>query len=271
MQEKSKGGLIISNIYAGIGMGLLMGLIIGLSVSPTVKLVMGSLVGIMGGFLGFENKIGQRDSNENSSLLSNIKLGSFGLAVAGGILWGLTIRTHDLFAPTLSERIQVYTEAGYDSLAARKYVLYEKLGIDPKTGETMKEQGAIQRSNTSALFKSSDTKGLSEQMDPDLWKGNVNKMVAGWQKLNLPTLHELTQHALNILPKEDQLAFLSKIQLMVFQVEENKSSYCQLSDNMMNWEGKTSKEVADLLVTTPYQKRMILVESIKKFFCSIEN
>lgn len=270
MQKTNRIKYILSSIYSGIGLGLLLGLIMGLSISPTVKVVIGALSALLGGLLGLEHKLGKSDHQEHAAHVRNIKLGSFGFAVVAGILFGITVRTHNLFAPTLTEGIQSWVDAGYDSASARKYVLYEKLGIDPITGEIKSESGEIQRANTAALFKSSTNKELSILLDTTFFKSDMLLARNMLKKVGNAALDDLLNAVSEKLPEKDQMAFLVILQQMTYNVEEEGESYCQLPQDTMDWNSELLKKLSNLLIEINYQSRGILVTKTKEFFCTIE-
>ena len=45
--QRQRNFIILSQVFAGMGIGILMGLIIGLSVSPVVKSILGTLAGLL--------------------------------------------------------------------------------------------------------------------------------------------------------------------------------------------------------------------------------
>jgi uncharacterized membrane protein (Fun14 family) len=191
MQNASQIKFILSSLYAGIGLGLLLGLIMGLSISPTVKIVMGAFAGIIGGLLGLDNKLKKTETSDQGTMAKNVKLGSFGLAMVAGILFGMKVRTHELFSPTINDRVNVWLDAGYDSIAARKFVAFEKLGIDPLSGEVKVSGGEIQKSNTSALFNTNSQKDLSTRMDTTFFTGDIQKAISLLEASNNPSLNDL--------------------------------------------------------------------------------
>jgi hypothetical protein len=124
-------------------------------------------------------------------MAKNVKLGSFGLAMVAGILFGMKVRTHELFSPTINDRVNVWLDAGYDSIAARKFVAFEKLGIDPLSGEVKVSGGEIQKSNTSALFNTNSQKDLSTRMDTTFFTGDIQKAISLLEASNNPSLNDL--------------------------------------------------------------------------------
>jgi hypothetical protein len=269
MPISDKARTILSSVYAGVGLGLLMGLIMGLSISPTVKIVIGTLAGLLGGLLGLENKLGKSDVSENTNVAKNVKIGSFGFAVVVGILFGITIRTHDLFAPPLTERVQSWIDAGYDSASARKYVVYEKLRIDPVTGKPTSETDDLQRKNISGLFNHSSNQALSTQLDTVLFNGDMQVAIEKLKKAGNPALDDLLVSASEILPEQDHMMFITLLQQMTYKTEEEGENYCQLPQDTIEWNSELLRKLSNLLLDVDYQLRNTLVKKIKEFFCTV--
>lgn len=273
MPNNSGTKFILSSIYAGLGLGLLIGMIMGLSVSPTVKIVLTALATLLGALLGLENKLGKSESDERSTLGTNVKLGSFGFAVVAGMVFGITARTNYWFAPSLSERVVNFEKAGYDSISARNYVLYEHLGINPVTGETTLDTSFIKKRqmlNTGALFKSSQVQDLSTQLDPDLFNGDIQLAISRLKKFENKALNDLLDATSKILPENDHMNFLTIIQQMTYKVEEGGVSYCQLPQDIIEWNSELLRKLSKLLVEIDHESRGVLVTKIKEFFCTLE-
>ena len=262
--------LILSSIYSGVGFGLLLGLIMGLSISPTVKIVMGALTSILGGLLGLENKIGKSESQDYSAIERNMKLGSFGFAVVLGIIAGINIRTHDLFAPSIKESMTKWVSAGYDSASARKYVAYEKLLIDPETGNVLKDVSDIQKKGVSGLFNDGSSVDLSTELDTAVFNGDIKSAKEKLELFEIKALDDLLDKVESNLPKQSHMSFLASLQQMVAKVEKEEKSYCKLSDDITEWNDPTTSNLSLLLLDMEYQSRTDLIAQIKTFFCNIE-
>ena len=115
---ESQRGIIITQVFSGVGMGLLVGIIVGLSVSPVVKTILGALAGLLAAFLGLQDSFYSKQQEEDATKvydrikMSSIRAGSFGLACAVGILFGVFVRTHDLLTITIKD--QVKNQIRYD-------------------------------------------------------------------------------------------------------------------------------------------------------------
>lgn len=268
MTEHKKSRHILSSMYAGIGLGLLIGLIMGLSVTPTVKIILGALASLLGALLGFENKLGNSDGNQ-STVERNVKLGSFGIAVVLGIIGGIHIRTNNLFAPTITEKVQTWLDAGYDSASARKYVAYELLKIDPVTGEATAESNEIQNRSTSALFKSSKTQQLSSQLDTTYFNGDIEKAKTKLASTENGPLLNLISSIQKELSEESHMKVLSIIQQMTYRMETGSNNFCDLSTDMIEWKESLAVELSGHLIDLNYENRKDFVSKLKNYFCSI--
>lgn len=104
----------LTAVFNGLGIGLFLGLLIGLSVSPVVSGVVGTITSLLAVLIGLNEKF--------LDPVKSLRIGSFGLFSAVGILLGLYIRSNDLFAPSLSDKMNEYLEIGYSPEEAKHMV-----------------------------------------------------------------------------------------------------------------------------------------------------
>jgi uncharacterized membrane protein (Fun14 family) len=268
----------LSSIYSGAGMGLLLGIIMGLSVEPSVKIVMGVLTAALGAFLGFDKRNFKEVSNdeiqkENSaSIQTSLRAGSFGLAVIAGIYFGLITRTNELFAPTPQDRVKAWVDAGVDRDYATKLVIFQKLGLDPNTGEQADELTVIQKGASSNLFGVEEIQNLVGALDPDLWSGDIDMAIKDMQALDVAA-EELTELVISIkesFNSEVQFPILKNVQNLVYQLEIGDPDYCNLSDVTSDWTGKDLQEIVNYLVMTSPQEESDFKSKLISALCTIQ-
>lgn len=140
------------NVFSGLGMGLLVGIIVGLSVSPVVSIILGALASLLAAFLGLqEGGAAATEEGLMSKLKVNgLRIGSFGFACVGGILLGLFFRSSDMFSDSIQDEVAKWTKAGYSAAEARQFVVWKKLGIQPKDAQVQISE--VQKAQSSALF-----------------------------------------------------------------------------------------------------------------------
>ncbi len=260
--------LILSGIFAGVGIGLLLGIIMGLSVSPVVLTVMGALTGLLGAVLGLENKIGNSEDNQASDIAKNIKVGAFGFAVIAGIFFGMNVRTHSKIGPTISERIDKWEKAGYDPEVAKRYVAYELLSIDPKTGSATVLTGEVQKGTQAVLFNSEQTLELAAVMDTTLFGGKIKYAMEELGKFENPDLDKLLATVATDLPENKHMIFIDLLQRMVLETEDS-DMYCKLPENMMDWDDEYLKELAVIIGELDNNKQKDLISKTRKLFCTL--
>lgn len=230
-----------ATIFSGIGMGLLLGIIIGLSVSETVKLIMGTLTALLGAFLGFDKRsfsgVSQdeyRKENQNA-LFTALRAGWFGVAVIAGLFSGILIRTNQLFAPSLEKSVRNYTNAGYTKDYALKLVAFERLAIDPKTGEvgTLTE---TQHKMGSNLFSAEEIQSICASIDPDRFHNDWQAATDKISELNLPELNTLMAIAGENIPENQRFEFLAGLRVMVCTMKQEKTNLSAAGTDMVEWQ-----------------------------------
>ena len=240
--------IYFSQVFAGIGIGVLMGLIIGLSVSPVVKSILGTLAGLLGVFLGLqENIFGKSKQPPDSTspiILSSLRAGSFGLACAITILFGLYIRTHDAIGLTPKDQVKKWIDAGYKKPLARELALVEKMGMTSmqllnlhkqkkkivkesagdSSGVTTKKKAEVveeEIENTvsmkpgfasSVLFSKEDMLGLSSILDPVDYDNNTEKALKQYKSFEIPQLDRYSDALAGYgLEPAKQIALLTQV------------------------------------------------------------
>jgi hypothetical protein len=105
----------LTAIFNGIGVGVLLGILLGLSISPVVSGVIATLSGLLAVLLGL--------NEQYLDPLKSIRIGAFGLATVAGVLFGLYIRAHDPFSPTLLDKKKMYIELGFSEKEAKAFIM----------------------------------------------------------------------------------------------------------------------------------------------------
>ncbi|MBE0639635.1 MAG: hypothetical protein IH598_14045 [Bacteroidales bacterium] len=280
--EKEEKRLLISlrraAILSGIGMGLLLGLIMGLSVSEVVKAIMATLTVALGAFLGFEkrsftgmdNDTYKKDKNE--TLLTSLRAGWFGLAVVAGILFGMWIRTNEVFTIPVKKSVQQYIEAGYDSSDALKFVAYQRLGINPTTGEAG-EIGEMQRAHQSNLFSAEDIESLCSEIDPDNWNDDWSVAKEKMLALDKSALTVLMSSIEMNVPESDRFDFLRGLRFLVcsMKMSNSKTALCNLGDDLSKWqENDMTSRLAVEVEKLPSVNQIKIMGSLSGLVCELE-
>lgn len=265
-------------ILSGIGMGLLLGLIMGLSVSEVVKAIMATLTAALGAFLGFEKRSFSGMDNEeykkdkNETLLTSLRAGWFGLAVVAGILGGMWIRTNEVFTIPVKKSVDQWREAGYDSSTALKFVAYQRLGINPTTGETG-EIGEMQRAHQSNLFSAEDIESLCSSIDPDNWNNDWEKAKGEMLALDKSALTTLVSTIEMTIPENNRFEFLGGLRFLVCSMKTSttKTAHCKLGEDLMKWqENEMTSRIAVEVEKLPPASQMKIMRSLSNLVCELE-
>lgn len=139
---------VVVNTLSGIGLGFLTGLLLGLAVHQVVGAFLSVIAALLASYFGLSQK------SENSDQSDTVRIAAFGLACSGAVLVGITIRTHELLSPSISDQILALTNAQYSAAEARSLVAFKNLGIVPK--DTTIAQPAVS-SLSSGLFGVQDS------------------------------------------------------------------------------------------------------------------
>jgi uncharacterized membrane protein (Fun14 family) len=274
-EKKSFSSIKRATVLSGIGMGLLLGLIMGLSASEVVKVVMAALTALLGVFFGFEKRSfsgmqkEEYEKDKNETLLTSLRSGWFGLAVVAGILFGMWIRTNEVFTIPVEKSVQQWIDAGVDSAYARKLVIYERLAIDPNTGEAG-EIGDMQRKFQSALFNSKTIKSISNAIDTLNWDNNWE--FARQELLNVgnSALTELVYSAEINLPEKERFALFGSLRSLVTSLTE-KTTICKLGADLDKWkQNSITSSVAFQVQKLPPANQTEIMSSLSKLVCELE-
>lgn len=209
------------HIFSGFGIGLLVGILLGLSVTPVVGIVVGSLAAVLAVFLGLKDNLKQEiNAIRNFQIQINaLRAGSFGVAVVLGILLGLYLRTNETLSQAVEKQVQQWTKAGYDTTYARQLVVYQKLGINPTTGEIDK-LNEIVKTKVSALMSDKQHQDLCNQIDPIRYGNDPQQILYVLKKSNTKQLIQLAETIEKYVPAEHQLEILEAIRGVICTLKE---------------------------------------------------
>jgi hypothetical protein len=278
--EKEEQDLVRSikraTVLSGIGMGLLLGLIMGLSVSEVVKVIMGTLTALLGAFLGFDKRnftgmsADDYQKDQQNALFTALRAGWFGFAVVAGILFGMWIRTHEVFTLSVNKSVQEWTDAGYDVDYARKLVTYQRLAINPSTG-VVGATTEVQRAHSSNLFSAEETQSLCASIDTDLWNNDWANAKGKMTDLKIAALTTfLTAVEANVPEKFRFRLFNGLRDIACNMNEKNNTELCNLGPDMGKWQSNdiTSKTAAVISkIPQPNQKPMM--EALSSLVCEL--
>jgi hypothetical protein len=276
-EKKLFNSIKTATVLSGIGMGLLLGLIMGLSVSEVVKVIMGALTGLLGIFLGFDKRSFSGMTSEEyqkdklNTLLTALRAGSFGLAVVGGILFGMWIRTNEVFSISQERLVKQWTDAGYDSSYARKLVTFQLLGINPGTGEL----GAItevQRAHSSNLFSAEQAENFCSTIDPDRWNNDWKIAKEQISALNNASLTSLMISIEENVPEGRRFDILYGLRFLVCTIKENKNTeFCQFGTDISKWQGNEgTSRIASEIAKLPAENQNKLMKILAELVCQLE-
>jgi len=264
-------------VLSGIGMGLLLGLIMGLSVSEVVRAIMATLTAALGAFLGFDRRSFSGMDNEeykkdkNETLLTSLRAGWFGIAVVVGILFGMWIRTNEVFTIPIEKSVKQWTDAGYDTATALKYVAYQRLGINPTTGEAG-EIGEMQRAHQSNLFSAEDIASLCGAIDPDNWNNDWQKAKEEMQAIDVAPLTNLIAVVENNIDEGDRFEFFGGIRFMVCTMQRQKTAICKFGTDLEKWRDfSVTNRIAAEVEKLPAANQKKVMGALSNLACDLEN
>ena len=268
-----------ATILSGIGMGLLLGLIMGLSVSEVVKVIMGAMTALLGAFFGFDKRSFSGMSKEEyqkdnqSTLFTSLRAGWFGIAVVAGILLGLWIRTHEVFNISVAKNVKEWTDAGYDSNYARKLVTYQRLAIDPNTGQagTTTE---IQKKGMGVLFSAEEVQSLCANIDTSHWHSDWKLAKEQISDLKMePLTRLLAVMEENITDKQMRFNFLDGLRYMVcsMKMEKFNTGICKFGTDLKQWEMyDASNPIALQVAKLPQERQIKIMSALNELVCQLE-
>ena len=208
-------------------------------------------------------------------VLQDLRVGTFAFAVVIGIFLGMIVRTNELFAPTISERISQWTKAGYTKEYAKKLVLLQKFGIDPNSNE-MQPLGDIQKSASTSLFSTYNVQNLDEKFDPDKWNNSIEIALSGIWELKIYELSHLAELITKNISKNQCFSFFRKLQVIFYKIRTSKSktnsktNYKAITDDTGSWEGNELMAIATILNTLSPNAKLKITRSMRNLFKMLE-
>jgi hypothetical protein len=279
-EKKLFSSIKTATVLSGIGMGLLLGLIMGLSVSEVVKVIMGTLTALLGAFMGFDKRSFSGMTEEEylkekqNTLLIALRAGSFGLAVVAGILFGMWIRTNDVFTISPKNSVKQWTDAGFDSSYARKLVLFQRLAIDPTTGN-VGEQTSVQRQHSSSLFSTEEVQSLCANIDTSNWHSDWNLAKEKLKDLNMPSLMSLiAEIEENIPDNKMRFDFLGGLRYLVctMKMENFDTHICKFGTDLEKWKNyDASSQIALVISKLPHDNQGKIMITLNEMVCRLES
>lgn len=274
-EKKSFSSIKRATILSGIGMGLLLGLIMGLSTSELVKVVMAALTALLGVFFGFEKRsfsgmqTEEYEKDKNETILTALRAGWFGISVVAGILFGMWIRTNEVFTIPVEKSVQQWIDAGVDSAYARKLVIYERLAIDPNTGEAG-EIGDMQRRFQSGLFNAKTIQKIGSVIDTLNWDNNWEFAKQELRNVQNAALTDLVSEIEINIPETARFAFLGSLRVLVTGLTE-KTTFCKFGTDLKKWqENEITSPVATQVQKLPITNQDKIMSSLSKLVCDLE-
>jgi hypothetical protein len=266
-----------ATVFSGIGMGLLLGLIMGLSVSEVVKVIMGTLTALLGVFLGFDKRTfsgmsdEDYDKDKQNTLFTALRAGWFGLAVVVGILLGMWIRTNEVFTISVARSVKQWTDAGYDSAYARKLVTYQRLAINPTTGE-LGPTTEVQRVHQSNLFSAEQKESLCGTIDPDRWNNDWKIAKEKMTELKIEPLTSMLAVIEINIPENQRFDFLYALRYLVCSLKESKNTnLCQFGTDLSKWQNnEVTSRIAVEVARLPAENQRKMMGELNNLVCQLE-
>jgi uncharacterized membrane protein (Fun14 family) len=266
-----------ASILAGIGMGLLLGLIMGLSVSEVVKVIMAALTALLGAFFGFDKQsytgvaADDYQKQKENMLFTALRAGWFGFAVVVGIFAGMFIRTHEVFTPSVEKAVKQWTDAGYDPAYARKLVTYQRLAINPGTGEAGPVT-SITRTASSNLFSAEQVVTLCNSMDPDQWNNDWPTAKAAMLALDIASLKKVAEAMDgNVTSNDKKFAILKKLSSIFCSMKSGNNGLCNLGTNFDAWKKSSiTQPLTDELGSLQPVQQTAMIQALSVLFCELE-
>jgi hypothetical protein len=267
----------MATVLSGIGMGLLLGLIMGLSVSEVVKVIMGALTALLGVFLGFDKRSFSGMSDEEyqkdkrNTLFTALRAGWFGLAVVVGILLGMWIRTNEVFTISVARSVKQWTDAGYDPEYARKLVTFQRLAINPNSGE-LGPTTEVQRGHQSNLFSAEQIESLCGAIDPDQWNNDWKIAREKISALNNTSLTKLLASIEENVPENQRFDFLYGLRFLVCSMKENPNAkFCQFGTDISKWQNnEVTSRIAGEVAKLPAENQKKMMGVLADMVCHLE-
>ncbi|NIT56609.1 MAG: hypothetical protein GWN00_10360, partial [Aliifodinibius sp.] len=264
--EESQKGIVVSQIFSGVGIGLLLGIIVGLSVSPVVKTILGSLAGLLAAFLGlqdsFFSKQGEEDFSKVQSRIkmSGIRAGSFGLFCVIGILLGIVLRTHEVLTISVKEQVQRWVEAGYDSSYARNLVVYQRLRIQPDSaGFKIDPQLAATTIDAASgfLFTKKEMQNYCVSLSVSKYNDSVDNTLEAYDGMK-PEIRELAANIRKV-PEPHRATIINSVVDLICYLGDSEmklEDFCESLKKNINY-NDIEQTLADLTSSDTYDLAML--------------
>ena len=220
---------MLMQAFPSIGIGLLVGMLVALSLSPVVAGLLSTLGGLLAGILGLQQDGADASDGLHARLRVNgLRIGAFGFACVAGVLAGMFIRTHDLFAVPVKEQIAVWEDAGFTNEQAKQFVMYQKFGFRPE-GITEAVETDRQKAQMSVLYGSLGEVNLCAKVATEQFDNDPVRVLAAYRRLNLddeqdertPLYRRFGDMATAVerAPVEQQREILSALQRVVCEIQ----------------------------------------------------
>jgi hypothetical protein len=207
---------------------------------------------------------------QHNTLFTALRVGWFGIAVVVGILSGLWIRTHEVFKFTIAQSVQHWTDAGYDSAYARKLVTYQRLAIDPNTGE-LGELTEIQKAGMGILFNAVDRATLCGTIDPDNWDNNWQTAKDAMLEINKVPLTKLVEAIEINVPEDQRFDFLRGLRILVCEMNRKTTRFCDLGGDLNKWlNNEDTSAIAIEVAKLQPANQTRMMEVLSAMVCQLE-
>ncbi|MFH1119036.1 MAG: hypothetical protein V1775_04380 [Bacteroidota bacterium] len=265
-----------ATILSGIGMGLLLGIIMGLSVSDVVKTIFGILSGLLGAFLGFDKRnyagmeASEYEKEKYNTLFTALRAGWFGMAVVFGILSGMLIRTQEIFEISVVKNVKQWTDAGFEPEYARRLIAYQRLAINPNTGE-LGPTTEVQRKGQAALFSAEDRATLCGAIDPDNWNNDWKTAREAMLDIDKKPLTNLVESIELNVPEDQRFDFLRALRILVCEMNSKTTRLCDLGSDLNKWQNneETSAIATEVAKLQP-ENQKVMMEVLSAMVCQLE-
>jgi hypothetical protein len=237
---------------------------------------MGALTAVLGAFLGFDRRSFSGISSEEfqkenqNAHFTALRAGWFGFAVIAGILFGMWIRTHEVFSLSLEKSIKQWTDAGYEPDYARKLVVFQRLAINPQTGEV----GAItetQRVYSSSLFSAEQEASLCGVIDPDNFNNDWSIAKAKISALESTSLNSLLGVIETNIPENQRVDFLRGLRYLVCSMKGSDTAINKFGTDLGKWQNyDASSRIAVEVGKLPPENQRIIMEALYDLVVQLE-
>jgi hypothetical protein len=180
------------------------------------------------------------------------------------------IRTHEVFTPSVASHVNEWTEAGFEPEYARKLVLYQRLAINPKSGE-MGPVTEAQRGYQSNLFSSEQALNLCGETDPEQWNKDWNVAKNAIKGLKDTSLVGLIDVADTAIPELKRFEFLKALNTLLCQMGRSDTKLCELGTDLDAWKKDVlGAEMAGVVASATADKQVDLLKKLSELVCTLE-